>query len=154
MELVTGFLETLNPWHWWTLGAALLLIEVVTPTFYTLWSGLAAILVGALLWFVPGMGWEVSLVLFGVLSVAATAVWHRMAHGPARVEQAVSLNERAKNLIGRQVFAAEAFHGGRGPVLLDDTRWQAVADSASDVAAGAALVITGSDGATLRVRPA
>ena len=38
----------LEPWHWVVLGVALMLIELVVPTFAAIWFGIAAIMVSIL----------------------------------------------------------------------------------------------------------
>lgn len=39
-----------EPWHWFVLGVVLILSELVLPAFAALWFGIAAIMVGILLW--------------------------------------------------------------------------------------------------------
>ena len=36
------FVNDIQPWHWWTLGAILIAIEIASTTFYLLWPGIAA----------------------------------------------------------------------------------------------------------------
>ena len=43
-------------WHWWALGGALAIIEAFVPGFVFLWLGIAAGLVGSLLWVWPPRG--------------------------------------------------------------------------------------------------
>lgn len=155
MDDFVGYLGQLSYWHWFALGAGLLVLEIVTPTFYFIWPGIAAVLVGVLKLAVPDMSWGVSLTIFGILSVAAIVIWHAFyKKGPADANDVMQLNRRAGRYLGRKAVVAEAFRGGRGPILLDDTRWQAISESGADLAPGSAVEITGADGATLRVRAA
>ena len=154
MAEVVTYLETLTYWHWFALGAGLLILEIFTPTFYLIWPGIAAVIVGLVLAVAPDIGWEVSLTIFGVLSLASIVVWHSVFRQARTGEvEATSLNQRARRYMGRRVVVAEAFRGGSGPILLDDTRWQAINESGSDLAPGALVEIVGSDGAVFRVRP-
>lgn len=153
MDGVIEFLEGLSYWHWFALGAALLIVEILTPTFYFIWPGVAAVVVGLLLLVLPELPWTVTLSVFGGLSVAATLVWHSYFK-PRTGDRtnAMALNQRSTRYVGRRAVVADGFRGGRGPILLDDTRWQAVSESGADLAPGASVEITGADGAILRVR--
>jgi membrane protein implicated in regulation of membrane protease activity len=46
---------------------------------------------------------------------------------------------------------AEGFSGGRGAVLIDDTRWSATTDDGSDPALGEMVTVTGSEGSILKI---
>lgn len=156
MEPVVEFLSALSYWHWLALGGVLLILEIFTPTFYLIWPGIAAVVVGVLKLIMPDLTWQASLTIFGVMSLAAILVWHFFyKSGPKHdVVETSALNQRARRYVGRRAVVAESFRGGRGPVLLDDTRWQAVNEGGNDLGAGASVEVTGADGAVLRVRAA
>jgi inner membrane protein len=155
MDLIVQFLQTLTPWHWFVLGGVFLVVEIFAPTFYLIWTGLAALITGAVLWFVPGLDWPYQLTLFGALSLVTTWIWVTVYKAMPRGEgDRKRLNQRASRYVGRRAIVAEAFRAGRGPILLDDTRWQAAAEHGGEIPAGATVEITGTDGATLRVRRA
>jgi len=42
-------------WHWWVLGAILLMLEIFVPGAFLLWLGFAAGLVGLLLLVLPDL---------------------------------------------------------------------------------------------------
>jgi membrane protein implicated in regulation of membrane protease activity len=153
MNGVVGFLEGLSYWHWFALGAGLLILEILTPTFYFIWPGVAAVVVGLLLLVLPDLPWTVTLSVFGGVSVIATLIWHSYFKPRAgdRTGQ-MALNQRSTRYIGRRAIVADGFRSGRGPILLDDTRWQAVSDTGADLAPGASVEIVGADGVVLRVR--
>jgi len=66
-----------EPWHWFVLGVLLILSELVLPAFAALWFGIAAIMVGILLWLFPMMGFTTQLVIWIVLSVLCTLLWFK-----------------------------------------------------------------------------
>ncbi|NNG75069.1 NfeD family protein [Acinetobacter sp. ANC 4277] len=66
-----------EPWHWFVLGILLILSELVIPAFAALWFGLAAIMVGVLLWMFPMMGFTTQLVTWIILSVLCTLLWFK-----------------------------------------------------------------------------
>ncbi len=154
MDQVISFIDQMTYWHWFALGSILLIIEIITPTFYFLWIGIAAVTVGVIKVFVPELSWQIAIAVFGVMSVASTVIWAAFNRRGKSTDAASGLNKRAHGYTGRRAVVAEGFRSGRGPILLDDTRWQAISDDGADLAPGSAVEITGSDGAILRVKAA
>ena len=64
-------------WHWIVLGIGLILLEIPLPSFTSLWFGAAAIVVGLLLLFIPGMSFTLQVLIWTVLSVLLTWLWFR-----------------------------------------------------------------------------
>lgn len=155
MDQIIHFIDQMTYWHWFAFGSILLIVEIVTPTFYFLWPGIAAVTVGVLKLIVPDLSWQVAISVFAIMSVVSTVLWtvsyrRRMRGG----DGASGLNQRTLGYTGRRAIVAEGFRSGRGPILIDDTRWQAISDDGSDLAPGSSVEITGADGATLRVKAA
>jgi len=154
MDQIITFIDEMSYWHWFALGSVLLIVEIITPTFYFIWPGIAAVTVGVLKLFVPDLSWQVAISVFGVMSVVSTVVWATIYRRNVRGDGNSGLNQRVKGYLGRRAIVAEGFRSGRGPVLLDDSRWQAISENGDDLAPGSSVEITGADGATLRVKPA
>ena len=153
MDSVVQFLNAQPAWHWWAFGAVLIALEIATMTSYLLWPGIAALLVGVIKLVDPSLDGRVAAFLFAVLAVVATVVWKRTPWGGAVAKgQARTLNERCAQYVGRFGKAADDFSGGRGAVLIDDSRWTAVVRDGSAPSKGDLLEITGSEGAVLEVR--
>lgn len=152
MESLMSMLSEIQPWHWWALASVLVAIEIMSPTFYFLWPGIAAALVGLIAFLVPSLGGDVQTLIFAVLAVACTVFWKRYAPASwTSSEQHPTLNRRAEAIIGRRVKAAVDFSGGQGAVLVGDTRWSAVSADGSDPTEGDMLVVLGADGVVLQV---
>ena len=66
-----------EPWPWFVLGILLILSELVIPAFAALWFGLAAIMVGVLLWLFPMMGFTTQIVTWIILSILCTLLWFK-----------------------------------------------------------------------------
>ena len=141
MDALFALLGDVQPWHWLALGAILVGIEIISPTFYFLWPGLAAGVVGATLYLFPTLGPQNQVILFAVLSVVATVVWKRFAPADwTTTKPHPTLNQpRAAQYVGRRAF------------VIDDTRWSATTDDGSDPAAGEMVTVTGSDGSVLKI---
>lgn len=67
----------LEPWHWFVFGIVLIISELFIPAFAALWFGLAALVVGILLWFFPTMSLGIQLIFWGILSIACTIIWFK-----------------------------------------------------------------------------
>lgn len=137
-------------WHWWALGGALLMIEPFAPGFVFMWLGIAAGLVGCLLWLWPGLGPDFQVLVFAALSVASVIGWRRWqtAH-PAATDQP-HLNRRGAQYVGRQFDLVEPITNGRGRIKLGDSSWTV---TGPDLPAGQTVEVIGADGVVLQVRP-
>ena len=66
---VLQYLETLAYWDWFIAGLVLVILEVFAPGAVFLWLGIAAGVVGAVVFFAPYLDWKFQFTLFAVLSV-------------------------------------------------------------------------------------
>ncbi|MGB1076718.1 MAG: NfeD family protein, partial [Bdellovibrionales bacterium] len=68
------FLENLEFWHWWIAAAVFLILEMFAPGVVFIWMGASAAIVGAALFAVPDMVWELQFAIWGVLAVASAVI--------------------------------------------------------------------------------
>ncbi|MFP5305387.1 MAG: NfeD family protein [Gammaproteobacteria bacterium] len=138
-------------WHWLAIGFGLLVLEMFLPTeFILLWVGVAAVVVGALSWFFPGIGWQLEFVLWGGLSVAAVLAWRK--YKPLSfVSERPTLNRRGHSYVGRVFTLSDAIVNGVGKLRIDDSQWRI---TGQDAPAGTRVRIVEADGTTLRVENA
>lgn len=153
MNEVTAIVMQIEPAHWFALGLALLVAEIVTGTTYLLWPAAAAAVTGAVALFAPGevMGhWSV----FAILTIVLTVTGHYYVRGRwlKRPAGGPLLNERARDLIGQQAMADSEFVAGLGRVRLNDTVWRAA--SAEAIGPGEKVEVVAIDGSTLQVKRA
>ncbi len=66
-----------EPWHWFVLGIALMLFELLLPSFAALWFGVAAVLVSVIFLMFPGMSFITQMVLWIILSITCTVLWFK-----------------------------------------------------------------------------
>lgn len=142
------YLSNLEFWHWWILAIGLIVLEVLAPGVIFLWVGVGAALVGLVLLIQPDLGWQVQLIVFGVLAVVS-GVGGRMwvARNPTESDQPL-LNQRGAQYIGRVFTLDEPIVDGTGKVKVDDSTWRVIGD---DVPAGTKVKVVGSEGASLNV---
>jgi membrane protein implicated in regulation of membrane protease activity len=147
---VIPFLGAVEYWHWWALGGALAIVEAFVPGFVFLWLGIAAGLVGCVLWLWPPLGPDYQVLLFAGLSVASVLGWRRWQKGHPGPSDQPNLNRRGAQYVGRQAVLLEPIANGRGRIRLGDASW---AVTGPDLPAGATVEVTGADGVVLHVRP-
>ena len=145
------WLDNVVFWHWWILAGILLILELTSPVFFFLWLGFAAAAVGFILLLIPGLGLEIQLVLFGVLSVVAVVAWRRYREvHPPKSDQPL-LNQRGQQYTGRVFTLDEAIVNGVGKVEVDDSTWRV---KGPDLPAGQRVRVTGVDGVVFVVESA
>ncbi|MEW5770319.1 MAG: NfeD family protein [Pseudomonadota bacterium] len=140
----------LDYWHWLALGLALMILEILAPSTYFLWMGVAAMGVGALLWLMPGLGPDSQLILFAVLSILAIVLGRRyLKRHPIETDRP-TLNVRGAQAVGRILTLDTPIVNGVGRVHMDDTLWRVFGP---DLPAGTRVEVIGVEGTALRVRP-
>ncbi|MBH2718413.1 NfeD family protein [Serratia ureilytica] len=142
-----------NPlWFWLSLGGVLLAAEMLGAGGYLLWSGVAALLVGALIWLLPPLSWEWQGVIFAVLTVVVAYLWwYWLRRRPAAASGGSPvLNQRNRQLIGTRATLTEPMHNGMGRINIGDSSWRAHA--AEDLPAGTEVEVVAVEGVTLVIR--
>ena len=148
---MADYFSTLLFWHWWVLGLVLVVIEMVAPGFFLLWIGLAAGVTGLILVVVPGIGWQVQFLIFGILAIGSVvAARFYFRRNPIETDDA-TLNRRGSQYIGHIFNLDEAIVNGVGKVRVGDGWWRA---QGPDLPAGERVKVVGVDGNMLTVEKA
>ena len=142
-------------WHWMVLGLALGLVELAIPSFFIIWFGLGALLVGVAMLGVPGMAFSTQILLWTAASIAMTVLWFRVFRKEEGKTRSGQANE-ALGEIGVLVRAVEPLgvESARGevrfqkPVMGSDV-WPCLADEV--IAAGERVRVLAVDGQILKV---
>ncbi|MBN3561715.1 NfeD family protein [Aliamphritea spongicola] len=147
---MSEFMTELSPWHWLILGMVLLGFEVLGTAGFLLGIALGALLQAVILFVVPDMAWHVQLLIFALSSVIFTLLyWRLFRRFNDRSDQPL-LNDRAAQLVGRQLVLAGPIENGLGKIQIGDTLWRAQADA--NIPAGSKVEIIDSQGMVLVVR--
>ncbi|MCH9843947.1 MAG: NfeD family protein [Alphaproteobacteria bacterium] len=64
-------------WHWIALGLLLMAVEIFLLSFTIFWFGIAAIIIGLLLFLVPAMSLAIQIILWAVLSLITAFLWFK-----------------------------------------------------------------------------
>jgi membrane protein implicated in regulation of membrane protease activity len=145
-----AYLHSLSYWDWLALGSLLLILEVFGAGGYLLWTGLAAAIVGLLLYLFPELPWAWQFLLFGCMSILTAVFWWQRQKAAAKPSDQPGLNQRGSGLIGQSFALHEAIIGGRGKIKANDTLWLV---TGQDLPAGSQVRVIGQEGVILRVEP-
>lgn len=121
-------------WHWWSLAAVLLVLEMTAPGVFFLWLAFAAALTGFAKLFFTGMSIEVQLLVFALCGVVATFAGRRWLVrrigqvGDDDNSEAPALNQREAQLRGRVITLPHDVSAGETRVMLDGTTWRLYVD--------------------------
>ncbi len=89
-------------WHWVVFGVVLVLSEIALSTFFILWFGVAAIIVGVLLLIWPALDVNWQIFIWTVLSVMLAVLWFKYLK-PLSVD-------RTKAGLSREAVVGEVGH--------------------------------------------
>ena len=125
-----------------------MILEVFSPGAFLLWMGLAAGSVGLLLLLIPGLSWQLQILLFAVLSVATIVLVRAfLQRRPIETDQP-HLNRRGEQYIDRTFTLQEPIINGEGKIRVDDTSWKI---NGEDCPTGTRIRVTGVQGVVLQV---
>lgn len=148
MESFMSFIETAEFWHWFAFAVALTILEILSPTFFFMWLGIAAGLTGLVLLINPDLSWQLQWVLFAVLSVISVIGGRAYIHlRPTQTDQP-TLNRRGEQYVGRAFTLDSAIVNGVGKVHVDDTTWKI---EGPDVPSGTTVRVIGVNGTILKI---
>ncbi|MFB4391517.1 MULTISPECIES: NfeD family protein [unclassified Pseudomonas] len=140
-------------WIWLVFGIALVLLELVMPTFFILWFGIGAVLVALIALAAPELGLDMQILLWVLLSSVTTFLWFKVFR-----RKQPDTRWTADSVIGEVgllTASVSPFQKGRvrfqKPVLGNE-EWVCVADS--DIAAGERVRLSAIEGNIARVIPA
>ena len=110
-------------WLWAAFACLLLIVEMLTGTFFFLAIAAAAFGTTVVAYF--SQDYLSQWVAFALLSVMALLLWQKIRptnHG--HHDPASGLNNRTRHLIGRQAILSEPISNGVGRINVDDSWWK------------------------------
>ena len=137
-------------WIWLAIGVILLAVEAAFSTEWLLWPAVSAGVVAVVTALGVPLGLLGEVLLFAVLTVAATLLSRRLIQ---RVNPSDSpdINAREGRLIGQRAQVVQAFVDGRGRVFVSGAEWPAEIDGPAPLA-GESVIVEAIDGPKLKVR--
>ena len=139
-------------WHWIVGGIVLILAELLIPSFFIIWFGLGAVLVGLLLALAPDLSPTAQIALWTLASLGMLVAWFKIFKPGLQKTRIGQSEGEAIGEIGLLVGAIAPFEKGRvrfqRPVLGSE-EWVCLADSS--IAAGERVKVVAVEGSFLKV---
>ncbi len=142
-----AWLATIGPWHWLVLALVLIGAEALGSGGFLLGAAAAAFLLAALCWLMPELGWAGQFVIFGFAAVIFSVAYWKLFRGYNEQTEQPLLNDRAAQLVGRQLTLEQDLAAGEGRIQIGDTRWRVYC--ASPLVTGQRVRIERSEGMLL-----
>ncbi|MDO6594878.1 NfeD family protein [Neptuniibacter sp. 1_MG-2023] len=143
-------LETLSYWHWIILGLLLLAGEALGAAGFLIGLAISAFMIGALLAVDLVHDWQIQFLLFALFSVLASIVFWKFFRSQNTTDEAVNINNRAAQLIGRKLTLQADVDNGQGKIQIGDTLWKVEAEG--DLKTGTLIEVYASEGMVLHIR--
>jgi membrane protein implicated in regulation of membrane protease activity len=137
---------------WWLAGIILMVAEIFVGGTFLLWLGVAAIVVGSLMFFGVPLDWQLQLIVFSIVSVLSIILWRKVQkNNKDKVEDPNNphLSRRGELYIGKKFTVVEPIVNGVGKVKVEDTLWRA--KSNKDFKQGDKVTILSVEGASFIV---
>ena len=137
-------------WIWLVFGVALILLELVLPTFFILWFGIGAVLVSLIALLAPNLQLDMQVLLWVLFSSVTTVLWFKLFR-----RKKADVRWTADSVIGEVgLLTASVSEFQKGRVrfqkpILGNEEWTCIADS--DIAAGERVRLTAIEGNTARI---
>lgn len=137
-------------WIWLVFGVALILLELLLPTFFILWFGIGAVLVALTALVVPSLHLDMQVLLWVLFSSVTTLLWFKIFR-----RKKPDVRWTADSVIGEVgllTVAVSEFQKGRvrfQKPILGSEEWICVADS--EIAVGERVRLTAIEGNTARI---
>ncbi len=144
------WLDQIEFWHWLIIAVVMVIIEIVLPAAYFLWMGIAAFVIGLLLYAAPGIPALIQVIVFGALSVVAVFLYKRHQRNNPYKKDQPNLNRRGEQYIGRSFTLEEAIVNGVGKIRVDDSTWKV---KGIDMPAGVKVRVISVDGTIFNIEP-
>ena len=137
-------------WIWLVFGVALILLELVLPTFFILWFGIGAVLVSLIALLAPDLQLDMQVLLWVLFSSVTTVLWFKLFR-----RKKADVRWTADSVLGEVgLLTASVSEFQKGRVrfqkpILGNEEWTCIADS--DIAAGERVRLTAIEGNTARI---
>lgn len=142
-------------WHWIVGGIVLILAELAIPSFFVVWFGLGALLVGLLALTLPDLSLTTQVATWTLASLAMVFLWFRVFRPNAHKTRVGMAEGEVIGEIGLMVSAVAPFERGKVRFqrpLLGSEEWACLADA--PIAAGERVKVVAVEGSFLKISKA
>lgn len=139
-------------WHWVVLGIALMLLELAVPTFFMIWFGAAAVILGGVLLVFPSLTLAWQILVWILSSIAFIWLWFKMFKPGMHKTRAGMSKGAMVGEVGLVIRDMRPFEKGlvrfQKPMQGDEV-WEAAADE--EIRVGERVRVLDVEGNTLKV---
>ena len=142
-------------WVWIVGGVVLMLAELAVASFFVIWFGLGALLVGLLMLLMPDLSTTAQLATWTIASLAMVVLWFRVFKQNQHKTLVGTAEGEVMGEIGLLVGAVAPFTRGKVRFqrpILGSEEWVCTADAA--IAAGERVKVVAVEGSYLKVSKA
>ena len=142
-------------WHWIVGGIVLILAELAIPSFFVIWFGLGALLVGLLALVLADLSLTAQVATWTAASLAMVFLWFRVFRPNAHKTRVGMAEGEVIGEIGLMVSAVAPFERGKVRFqrpLLGSEEWACLADA--PIAAGERVKVVAVEGSFLKISKA
>jgi membrane protein implicated in regulation of membrane protease activity len=139
-------------WHWMVLGIVLVLLELAVPSFFLVWFGVGAVIVGIAIVAFPALSFAWQILLWMVCSVVFVVLWFKIFRPGVHKTRAGMAKGAAIGEIGlvtREIRPHEKGEVRFQKPLLGDDVWESIADE--EIKAGERVRVLDVEGNILKV---
>ena len=127
----------------------LIILEILAPGAYFLWMGVAAMVVGAVLFLVPATPFLIQVLIFAIFSALALVLYKSWQRRHPTTSDEPTLNRRGKQYIGREFVLQKPIKNGTGKITVDDSSWHLQGE---DAQVGMKVRVVAVEGTILKVK--
>lgn len=110
-------------WHWWILATVLAVAEIFAPGAVLIWLGIAAGVVGAVVFFIPALPIEAQFFGFAILSGLSIYLWRKYGRQIDAADPDDHLNQRNAQYVGKILTLTSDIENGQGRARVGDGSW-------------------------------
>lgn len=111
-------------WWWFIIACVLIILEIFIPGVYLIWIGVAAIVMGSIVYFISDISMTFQVLIFAILIVATVVTYSLYKRKYPVVVDEVALNRKSEQYIGKMLTLTEAIVNGSGKVKVNDAIWK------------------------------
>ena len=146
---------TIEWWYWAVGGLLLIMLELVIPSFFVIWFGMGALLVGAILLVAGDLSLTLQLMIWALASLAMVVLWFRVFKPNRHKTLIGTAAGEVIGEVGLLVGQVEPFQRGKVRFqrpILGAEEWACVAEQR--ISAGERVRLVSVEGSYLKVTKA
>ncbi|MCF8474786.1 MAG: NfeD family protein [Emcibacter sp.] len=119
---------SMTHWTWFIIAMILLGLEMAIPGVVFMWIAIASLVIGAIVFFMPHLGWELQFIIFAILSIVSVAGGRIFIKKNPIQSDDQTLNQRGNQHIGHVYNLIRDMENGKSKIRIGDSNWSVEGD--------------------------